>query len=317
MTVHAADRARPSATSRAEIASFGPVHLEVTDLVRSTAFWREVVGLVVRTSGDVVEMGTGSETLVVLHGGATRPFQHRHSGLYHLAVHPPTEADFARILLRIIERRWPVSPTDHTMSKALYLEDPDGITVEITLETPERMRSMTVHEHGIDVVDADGFPRSGRDPLDVRQVLSTLTDRDTTVPVPVGTKIGHVHLYVGDLDAAYRFYAGLGFNPAVYAPQFGMGDLGAGGRFNHRIAVNTWQGVGAPPSPAGTARMRHFTIRFDTYERLDAIVATLDSRAAPEGHLVHDPAGNAIVLTGPVRVPHGDLSAVGAQSTQE
>lgn len=281
-----------------EVASFGAVELEVTDLPRSVAFWVEVIGLAVRSeSPERVELGTAQETLVTLFPGARAVFQQRHSGLYHLAIHPPTEPDFARILLRLIRAGWGISPTDHVMSKAIYLLDPDGITVEITLETPERMREFVVTDRYFHIIDANGDQRSGRDPLDVRAVLETLPDDDTTRSVPVGTRIGHVHLYVGDLSAAFEFYASLGFNKATWAPQIRMGDLGAGGHFNHRIAVNTWQGEGAPQSPEGTARMRRFAIRLDTHERLDHFLGTVDGiRETEGGYLVSDPSGNRIEL---------------------
>lgn len=292
---------QPATTRAREVASFGAVHLDVTDLSRSAAFWEHVIGLVPRAAGDgAVGFGTETETLVVLHPGAVAGFQRRHSGLYHLAIHPPTEPDFARVLLRLIRAGWQISPTDHVMSKAIYMLDPDGITVEITLETPERMRETVFTETSGHVVRADGTISTGRDRLDINAVLASLPDDDTTRPVPVGTKIGHVHLYVGDLDRAYDFYRSLGFNPAIYAPQFGIGDLGAGGKFNHRIAVNMWQGIGAPQSPEGTARMRHFTLRLDTGGRLHELLPTLNRVIETDpGWLTHDPAGNPILLARP------------------
>lgn len=281
-----------------EIATFGAVELEVTDLRRSTAFWTDLIGLVVRSEApDRVNLGTEAETLVTLVPGAVAGFQQRHSGLYHLAIHPPSEPDFARIVLRLLHARWPISPTDHIMSKATYLLDPDGITVEITLETPKRLREFVVTDDSVYVIDANGVRSSGRDPLDLEKVLESLPDHDLSKPVPVGTRIGHIHLYVGNLAAAYDFYASLGFTPAMWAPQFHMGDLGAGGAFNHRVAVNTWQGVGAPQSPKGTARMRSFAIRLDTHERLDRVLGTINDITEIEtGYAVRDPAGNAIQL---------------------
>ncbi|HWS50636.1 MAG TPA: hypothetical protein VN241_06470, partial [Microbacterium sp.] len=82
--------------------TFGTVHLEVTDLSRSTAFWRDVVGLVERSSGDHVELGTPTETLISLYPGARAGFQNGYSGIYHPAIHAPNEAEFARIVLRLI-----------------------------------------------------------------------------------------------------------------------------------------------------------------------------------------------------------------------
>lgn len=289
-----------------EIADFGAVHLEVTDLGRSTAFWTEVIGLVLRSeSSTEVHLGTATSTLVTLHPGARTGFVQGHSGLYHLAVHPPTAADFARILLRLIRIGWQISPTDHIMSKAIYLLDPDGITVEITLETPERLLESVVEADSLYFVRRDGTRSSGRDPLDVRAALQALPDDDTSLPVPEGTRIGHVHLYVGDLAAAYDFYKSFGFNQALWAPRFHMGDLGGGGAFNHRIAVNTWQGVGAPQSPAGTARMRAFTLRLDTHERLDHVLGTVNSTItdADGGYLIRDPSENTLLVSAGTQTP--------------
>jgi catechol 2,3-dioxygenase len=283
-----------------EVADFGSVHLEVTDLPRSTAFWTQVIGLVLRSeAADEVQLGTRADTLVTLHPGARTGFLQGHSGLYHLAVHPPTEADFARILLRLMRIGWQISPTDHIMSKAIYLLDPDGITVEITLETPERLLEAHFDGDAPYVVRRDGTRSNGREPLDVRAVLAALPDDDTSLPVPEGTKIGHVHLYVGDLAAAYGFYRTFGFNQAVWAPRFHMGDLGGGGAFNHRIAVNTRQGVGAPQSPAGTARMRAFTLRLDTQGRLDHVLGTVDGpiEETDGGYLLRDPSRNTLLLS--------------------
>ncbi|HWG55317.1 MAG TPA: VOC family protein [Gaiellaceae bacterium] len=273
------------------------MHLDVTDLDRSLSFWHDLIGLQVRDrESDGVRLGTDAETLVVLHPGATSPVRRGYAGLYHLAIHLPNEGEFARVLARLFERRTFMSPTDHVMSKAIYLDDPDGIGLELTLETPERVGSMRMTPTGPEIIDATGQRRSGRDLLDVRQVLSTLPDDDLARPLPVGTTIGHIHLHVGDIDANRRFYRdGLGF---IDANDFGSGvDFHANGRFKHRMAINVWQGIGATQPPAGTAGLRYFTIRFDTPERLQTTLTRLaDVETHPEGHLVRDPAGNTIVL---------------------
>lgn len=282
----------------AELATFGPVHLDVTDHDRSVRFWRDLVGLRLLADGDVVALGTQRETLLVLHPMATAPARRGHSGLYHVAIHLPDEPEFARVLARLIAHRQPIAPTDHVMSKAIYLDDPDGIGLELTLETPERQRSFRWTEAGPEIIDIEGRRRSGRDPLDVDGVLANLPDRDLERPVPAGTVVGHLHLHVGDLDAALRFYRdGVGFIENIRSDQIGMVDLHAGGRFRHRMALNTWQGIGAPPAPAGTAGLRYFTIRFDSAGRLRDVLGRLDGQRQDAGTLVHDPAGTAVLLT--------------------
>ncbi len=285
-------------TPSTDFVTFGAAHLAITDADRSLGFWRDRVGLRLRDERDgALHLGTEHETVLVLHPGATSPARRGYAGLYHLAIHLPDEAEFARVLARLFDRRTFMSPTDHVFSKAIYLDDPDGLGLEFTLETPERLRSVRMTPTGPEVIDASGTKRSGRDPLDVREVLSHLPDRDLDRPLPNGTRIGHMHLHVGDIAANHRFYADdLGF---ILANDFGSGvDFHANGRFKHRMAINVWQGVGVTQPPAGTAGLRHFTIRFDSRERLQA---ALDRVHAVEPHvdgsLVRDPAGNAMVLT--------------------
>jgi catechol 2,3-dioxygenase len=288
----------PTQAPRADFATFGAVHLDVTDADQSLAFWRDRVGLQLRAEENgALHLGTDNETLLVLHPGATSPARRGHAGLYHLAIHLPDEGEFARVLARLFERRTFMSPTDHVFSKAIYLDDPDGLGLEFTLETPERLRSIRITPTGPEVIDASGQRRSGRDPLDVREVLSHLPDSDLDRPLPAGTTIGHMHLHVGDIGPNHRFYeSGLGF---ILANDFGSGvDFHANGRFKHRMAINVWQGLGVTQPPAGTAGLRHFTIRFDTPERLKAVLGRIDGATPhPDGHLVHDPAGNAMILT--------------------
>ena len=282
-----------------EIATFGAVHLEVTNLPRSVEFWQSYIGLQVRSkTAESAELGTGSSTLVVLYATAKTAFKNGYSGLYHLAIHPSNEGEFARVLARLMAKRYPVSPTDHTMSKALYLEDPDGITVEITLETPERMARLEVGPRGPVAIVTDGIVRSATAALDVPAVLKALPDNDLDRPLADDTKVGHVHLYVSDVEAAHRFYKGLGFLDNMYLPQYGIADLSAGGAFGHRIAVNSGHTRHKPQAPAGTAGLRHYTIKFDSTERLTQALQTVPfAEQQPAGYLVADPAGNKVLLT--------------------
>ncbi len=276
--------------------TYGPVHLEVTDGEKSVRFWRDILGLTLRKEGGEIELGTSERTLVVLHPVARRPFMQGHSGLYHLAIHMPTEPEFARVLARLISKNYPIAPTDHIMSKSIYMEDPDGITVEITLETINRFGSYDITEENFRVIDSEGRERGMTEALDVREVLATLSDNDLDKPFPPDTYIGHVHLYVGDLKAAYEFYQNLGFLPNLFTP-FGFADLKAGGIFPHRLAVNTWQGVGAPPAPEGTAGLKHFILNFKSADFLkNALAGMPEAKKTDKGHIVTDPSGNNILL---------------------
>lgn len=280
-----------------ELATFGPVHLDVVEEQRSLRFWRDVVGLrLLRRTQDALELGADRDTLIALHPGATSPMRRGHSGLYHAAIHLPSEPELARALARLIARRWPIAPTDHLISKAIYLSDPDGIGLELTLETPERGE-----QRGLQFFDPQGqrLDHSGREPLDIQHLLGKLADSDVDRPLPAQTIVGHVHLHVGDLDRALAFYRDdLGFLEANVIPAFRFADLHAGGRFKHRIALNTWQGVGASPASAGTAGLRHFTIHYDSSLRLQQALTKLDVLDRLDGEaIVRDPDGNAIHLS--------------------
>jgi catechol 2,3-dioxygenase len=280
-----------------DVATFGAAHLEVSDLDRSLAFWEGLIGLrLLDRSGATARLGAGTAELLVLHAVADRPAQRGHTGLYHVALHLPSEPEFARVLGRLLERRARIGPTDHTFSKAIYAYDPDGLGLELTLETPELMEVFEMSDAGIHVVDVHGRERTPSDPLDVAAVMATLTDGDLARPLPAGTRIGHVHLHVADLAATRRFYGDLGLTPEVYAPGLGAAHFSAGGPFKHRLATNTWQGTGATPPPAGTARLRHLELLYDRPERLASVLTRLGVGAAGDRTPVRDPAGIAVHL---------------------
>jgi catechol 2,3-dioxygenase len=282
-----------------ELATFGAVHLDVTNLQQSVLFWKDYIGMTLRnTTVGYTELGTEKSTLVILYPTAKTPFKNGYSGIYHLAVHPSNEGEFARVLARLIAKRYPISPTDHTMSKAIYMEDPDGMTVEITLETPERLERLEFSNGVPRAIDKDGTVRSLSVPLDVPLVLKSLADNDITRALADDTKVGHMHLYVSNLEAANDFYLGLGFIQNMHLPQLGMYDLSAGGIFKHRIAFNSWHSLNKPQAPEGTAGLRYYTINFDTPERLKTVLQALHSaQKQKDGYLVADPSGNKILLT--------------------
>lgn len=288
-----------SAMSGQDFVSFGPVHLEVTNPDRTARFWELLFGFTQRPGErGGIEVGTSDETLLVLHGGAGAPVQPGFSGLYHVAIHAPDERDFARLLKRFSDLRYPISPTDHTFSKAIYLADPDGINVEVTLETPERFRGV---RPGVDnrlvFIGTDGVERPGAYPLDLEKILEVYELGSEKEPAPRGTKVGHIHLHVGDLERARDFYAGLGLELERWWPPMQVADFGAGGPFKHRIAINTWQGRSAPPAPAGSARMRHFEMRFETPGHLQAALAANPSALEDGGaYRIVDPSGNELLL---------------------
>jgi len=280
-----------------EFATFGAIHLNITNLKKTTEFWTKIVGMKLRSSTDTVaEFGTESKTLVVVHQAAKAKFQKGYSGLYHVAIHAPNKAAFASMVNRVLQQKYPCSPVDHTMSKSLYFDDPDGINIELTLETPERFKRV-VTTQGLGIEGTDGVVRSAGSRLDLNLVLSALEDTNIHSPMHDDTYIGHLHLYANNVANSDSFYKRLGFIQFNYLPQFKYADVGAGGDYQHRIAMNSWHGEHRPLAPEGSAGMRHFQINM-TKEKLDqALINVPNYEERDGGYWFVDPTGNNVFVT--------------------
>lgn len=280
-------RPAPAQSTASDALRYGAVHLNVTDLDRSLVFWRDLIGMseLGRDDEGAVRLGVSDAELVVLHPGAARPVQRGYSALYHLAIHMPSEAEFARVLARLFAARYPNAPTDHITHWATYLDDPDGINLEIAFETIDRVGKIDITGGRPLIIDSEGNRHDMTEPLGLEEVFSYREDEDVAGPLPEGTRIGHVHLYVGDLEAAQAFYEEIGFTRHMDASGIGFADLSLGGSFPHRIAVNVWQGIGAPQAPEGTAGMRHFEL--------------IDPEASGPPRELADPSGNRLVTSPP------------------
>ncbi len=285
--------------------TYGAVHLDVVNLERSLGFWRDLIGLrELPSPAGESQLGAGGRALVVLHPGARGPVVRGHAGLYHLAIHVPDAHEFARTLVRIGDARVPQSPTDHIFSKATYLNDPDGILLEVTLETPERFRSIETGSGTPYMVDSEGRRRAPTEALDVAAAIAPLGDGHAGGPLSAGSYIGHVHLHVPDLQAANDFYRDvIGFQEHAYIGQVGMADLSAGGPFPHRVALNNWHGPRAVQPATGTAGMRHYELRLRDAGELSRLAARAQASSPAGSHAAEqkvelvDPAGNRIAVS--------------------
>lgn len=281
-----------------EIASFGAIHLNNTSIEKAIGFWTKIGGMKVRTrSATSAEFGTETGTLVVVHQTAKSAFKKGYSGIYHFAIHLPDKQEFAKTLYRLQRNGYPHSPTDHTMTQSLYLDDADGITVEFAFETPERFKRV-ISEGGLFMEDADGTIRSASGPLDTEAVLKNLTDKDLTNSIAVGSKIGHVHFSANDVTKSNEFYRTIGFTQFNYFPQYMYADLGAGGIYQHRIAMNSWHGKNKPLAPKENAGLEHYQIVFNSKEQLQKAVAALTNiEKNGDEYWTSDPTGNKLLLT--------------------
>jgi catechol 2,3-dioxygenase len=286
----------------------GAVHIAVTDGQLASRFYRDYVGLSrsraegagTPEEGPEIRLGAGGRDLVVLHPGAERPVVKGTSGLYHLALLVPDRRELARVISRLGTLGWDQYPTDHVMTKADYLWDPDGNGIEIYTESPED-GTMGFGNGTFVAYDKDGRPRSGRDPIDLEELFSHLGQDDRLeAPMPPATKMGHVHLHVADVKEALRFYHDLiGFDIMGEVP--GVGFVSAGG-YHHHVGLNTWAGRGARPAPPGSAGLREFTIEVPTKRDLDDVIARLERGAVEvsetsSGFAASDPSANHVRIT--------------------
>lgn len=233
-------------------AHIGSVTLAVSQLDRSLPFYLDVLGFRVRSRDDArVELSAaGQSTLVELvekPGAVVRP--RRSTGLYHFAILVPTRAALGRSLRWLSDRGWPLTgAADHLVSEALYLNDPDGLGIEIYRDRPrESWRT------------SDGELAMATDPLDLESVVREPGADAGWTGLDEDTVIGHVHLHVAHLAEAEAFYAGrIGFTPMVRRYPGAL--FVAAGGYHHHMGLNTWTGVGAPAPPPNAVGLERFTI---------------------------------------------------------
>jgi catechol 2,3-dioxygenase len=269
----------------------GPVHLTVADLDRSLRYYDEAIGLETLEHGHArASLGSaGRELLVLLEEPGAKPAP-GNTGLFHFALLVPERPALARWLAHAARDRIGLTGlSDHRVSEAIYLRDPDYHGIEIYADRPRASWDGDVAEIMTTL------------PLDVDDLFGELDDPETEPfdGLAGGTVMGHVHLQVSEIPGTIAFYRDLlGFDLTAQVPQAAF--LSAGG-YHHHIGGNTWQSAGAAPPPPGTAALRHATIVLpDTAER-DRVAgaisdAGLELEEGDDGPIVRDPSGNALLL---------------------
>ncbi len=284
----------PKAASSSRLpatATIGPVHLIVSDLQRSVAFYTQSIGLETRAHVQRrASLGAGGTELIVLHEQPGARPSTTTAGLFHLALRVPTRPALATWLAHAANDNVPLTGlSDHFVSEAIYLDDPDSHGIEIYWDRPR------------DLWEGQVARRLITAPLDTADLLRELEGAD--VPsggLPTGTDLGHIHLRVGSLPAAVAFYDGvLGFDTMASLP--GAAFLSVGG-YHHHVGLNTWQSSGASAAPTGYARLGHATILLPDDAALSAAierveVAGYEVERVERGIRVCDPFGTALVLS--------------------
>lgn len=270
----------------------GKVELTVSDLPRSIAYYEESVGLrVLSQDRGTATLGSGMRALLTLiEETGARPAR-GHTGLYHFALLVPERVDLARWLAHSARDKVPLTGlSDHFVSEALYLSDPDEHGIEIYWDRPRPMWEGKVASQMTTL------------PLDVNDLMREVAD-DSEVSfagLPDETVMGHVHLKVAFIQETVAFYRDLlGFGlMAELGSQAAF--LGAGG-YHHHLGANTWESAGASPPPPGSAALRQATIELPDARARDSVLSRLseggvqyiDSETEP---VIADPSGNRIAL---------------------
>ena len=260
--------------------TMGRVALTVADRHGLRSFYERVIGI------------DEERGLIELHESASAPSPDPHAtGLFHLAILVPSRRDLAVSLVRIARAGWHLSgASDHLVSEAIYLRDPEGNGIEIYRDRPR-----------------EEWPRLGDGvrmdtlPLDLDDVLRELEGVEPEPgPMPPGTRVGHIHLKVSDLAAAEAFYVGvLGFETMARVP--GACFVAAGG-YHHHVGFNVWSSRGGPvPEPGSRGLHSYEVVLPDAHaldsarDRLEAAGATL--HASDSGFATADPSANRLLLT--------------------
>jgi len=282
----------PSVAPLPDALRLGPVRLLVSDLERSRAWYEQVLGLVPlqpAAPGQPLPLGAAGdlEPLVVLDTalGVAPIRPGSRLGLYHFAILLPSRADLGRFVRHLSHIGARAGASDHLVSEALYLTDPDGLGIEVYVDRPREQ-----------------WQRLGRelmmatDPIDMPSVLAA-AGSTTWQGMPVGTRMGHLHLHVGDLGKARAFYAdALGFTRMVWRYP-GALFLGAGG-YHHHLGVNTWAGGAPSPGPLD-ARLAEWQVVLPTAADVQRVLSQVEQAGFQVNHehsVLTDPWGTATHL---------------------
>ncbi len=249
----------------------GRVRLRVADLARVRDYYERTIGLrALEEDGDTVTLGADSPLVELVGDPDAQPAPPGSTGLFHLAVLVPSRPELARSIRQVVESGERFSgASDHFVSEALYLRDPEGNGIEIYRDRP---RDEWEYE-------PDGQVRMGTVALDLQDVVAEMPSDDEDRGMPDGTVLGHVHLHVSDLGEAEAFYVdrlGLevtvrGYPGALFVSHDG---------YHHHVGLNTWQGAHGPAPPPGSRGLIDYELFLPD---------------VPEGPIT-DPAGNGVVV---------------------
>ena len=277
----------------------GSVHLDVSDLPRSIDFYERVLGLaLISSEPHRAQLGPDREhpALVLGEIAAPTPLPRSATGLFHVAWLHPTRAALADSVRRIAGARWPLQgASDHGVSEALYLSDPDGLGIEIYVDRPREQWQRSSDGRWVNMVTQ---------PLDLDDLLAQ-SAADPSAAVAAQTSIGHVHLKVSDVPRATAFYRDvLGLQEQAQLPSAAF--LSAGG-YHHHVGLNSWQSQGAPAAPDSAPGLRRIELELSSGDALQALEHSLRETLAGSDAEPLRASGGRVSL----RDPDGQLLSFG------
>ncbi|MCM3317891.1 VOC family protein [Rummeliibacillus stabekisii] len=270
----------------------GHVKIRVQNLNRSLQFYKDILGFdILEQTASAAKLTTDGKTsfLSLEQPENVIPKQERTTGLYHFAILLPEQKDLANIVVHLVQNGVRFGSSDHLVSEALYLNDPDGNQIEIYRDRVPSEWKWSDNEVDMAV-----------DPLDFDTLLKHATPDQPWDRMPKDSVMGHVHLHVSELIKTEEFYVkGLGME---VVNRFGDQALFLSyGKYHHHLGVNTWNGVGIPAPAENSVGLESFTLLFDNDEVRKQAVMNLEKIGAKileeeNQYVTVDPSGNRIVL---------------------
>lgn len=270
----------------------GHVKIKVQKLERSLQFYQEILGFdILEQTESTAKLTTDGKTSILSleQPEGIMPKQGGTTGLYHFAILLPKQSDLANIVLHLVENGIRFGSSDHLVSEALYLHDPDGNEIEIYRD--REPSEWNWHGEEVDMTV---------DPLNFENLLKFATPEQPWKKMPAETVMGHIHLHVSELRKTEEFYVeGLGMD---VVNRYGSQALFLSyGGYHHHIGTNTWNGVGAPAPLQNSVGLETFTLIFDNEEVRAQTIANLKRIGAEvvesgNGIITYDPSGIAIEL---------------------
>ncbi len=249
----------------------GAVSLRVRDLDRVADYYRALLGFdVLDRTRETITLGAGGVALLHLTARPGAPFEPpNQAGLFHTAFLMPTRVDLARWVMHVAAARIPVTgASDHSVSEAIYLDDPEGNGIEVYSDRPHDQWQWT-----------NGVVTMGTYRLDVDSLVSLARgDGGRYQGAPAGLRVGHVHLRVGDIPRGRAFYRDtVGLDPT--RERGGASFLSSGG-YHHHVAINTWQSAGARARDPRQTGLDWFSLNVAEPGAIDAQAARLEAAGA-------------------------------------